>query len=111
MQWKPYIPDTTNWENAFLNKKYKQFYVVDKAKNLGENVHPVKLVSPAATTVEQARASMKRYHDEDDDDFDMEDSHPVKRQRQGIKKPARKRQPYVRNNQRHERVKSRKNRT
>ena len=106
MQWKPYIPDTSNWENAFLNKKCKPFYVVDKANNLGENVHPVKLVSPVATTVEQAKASMKRYHSDDDYDFDIEDSHPVKRQRYDIKKGAQKREPYVRHNQRRERIKS-----
>ena len=50
----------------------KKIYVVNKAKNLGENVQAVKLVSPAATTVEQAKASMKRYHSDEDEYFDLE---------------------------------------
>jgi len=61
MTLNPYIPDVDSWKNYFKNpaKYYKDIYVINKPVQQGKNLEGIKLVSPTAQMVEQARSTLQ----------------------------------------------------
>lgn len=68
IKYSPYIPDVDAWVKFYENqpKEYKNFYTIGKAKQKGEDMQPMKLVSPTEMAVDQARASVKREREIED---------------------------------------------
>ena len=67
MSYSPYIPNVEGYEHYFKNqpKEYKRFYTISHTKQLGENLEPIKLVSPTEQTLEQARMSLQRMKEDE----------------------------------------------
>ena len=85
IKYSPYIPNTDAWVEYFKNqpKEYKKFYTIGRPKQKGEEMDPIKLVTPTAQAVEQAKSTMKRQHDiEDIFDNIIKIRGTVKKQRQ-----------------------------
>ena len=51
----PYVPDIESWKHVFTPRTSTigKIRVVKKVKNLGENLEPVKLVTPTAQAIVQ----------------------------------------------------------
>lgn len=62
IKYSPYIPNVDAWVEFYKNqpKEYKQFYTIGKAKQRGEDMNPIKLISPTESVIEQAKSSLKR---------------------------------------------------
>ncbi len=60
MSLKPYIPDPDVWKYYFSNpsREYREFYTVSKSKQQGNGDGSIKLVSPTAHAIEQAKATI-----------------------------------------------------
>ena len=56
------------WQKHFENppKETKKFYTIAKSKQLGEQLIPLKLVSPTEQLVDQAKSNLKRERDGDE---------------------------------------------
>ena len=56
MSYSPYIPNTEAWIEHFKNpsKEHKKFYTLSKTKHLGQDMEPLKFVTPTEAMVEQA---------------------------------------------------------
>ena len=69
VKYSPYIPNVESWIEYFKNqpKEYKSFYTIGRPKHRGEDMDPIKLVSPTEQAVEQAKSRMKRKREEEDD--------------------------------------------
>ena len=76
MAYSLYVPNTDTWREHFLKgqTKQKSFYTINKSKKLGESLDAVKIVSPTEQMVEQAKSTLKRYHEEEE----LADHHPQK---------------------------------
>ena len=65
-----YIPDGDAWKKYFANppsSDHKKFYTIQgKAQQHGENLDGIKLVTPTAQVIQQARATMERIHKSDE---------------------------------------------
>lgn len=60
MSSSPYIPNIEAWKKNFGKSKRKNFHIISNAKQTGEDIQPVKLVTPTAQIVAQAKSTMKR---------------------------------------------------
>ena len=68
IKYSPYIPNTDAWVKYFKNQpqEYKKFYTIGRPKQKGEDMDPIKLVTPTEQAVEQARSAIKRQIDIED---------------------------------------------
>lgn len=68
MSFSPYIPNMKAWKEHFQNppKSYKTFYTIGRAKQHGEQLDPIKLVTPTEMVVEQAKSDLQRERYMDD---------------------------------------------
>lgn len=93
MSYSPYIPNIDAWKHHFQNppKETKSFYTIGLAKHHGQNMEPIKLISPTEQVVEQAKSVMKRKRE--NDDFDTYNFKKKKRKtnKKVIKKSSQKR--------------------
>ena len=69
MSYSVYIPNIDAWKQHFKHppKGNKKFYTISTTKQQhGEDMEPIKLVTPTQSVVEQARSNLKRMcRDED----------------------------------------------
>ena len=67
IKYSPYIPNVEAWIDYFKNqpKEYKKFYTIGRPKQRGEDMDPIKMVSPTEQVVEQAKSRMKRAREDD----------------------------------------------
>ena len=67
IKYSPYIPNVDAWVDYFKNqpKGHKRFYSIGGSKQRGEEMDPIKLVSPTEQSVQQAKSRMKREQEED----------------------------------------------
>ena len=63
----PYIPDMQKWITHFAKsgKGIKQFYTLHTNDENENKKYIVKLVTPTAQTIEQAKSALKRQHEDD----------------------------------------------
>ena len=85
IKFSPYIPNVEAWVDYFKDqpKEYKKFYTIGRPKLKGEDMNPIKLVTPTEQVIEQARSEMKRQRDEDNKPY----SPPKKRRKISRKIP------------------------
>ena len=67
IKYSPYIPNVEAWVDYFKNqpKEYKKFYTIGRPKQKGEDMDPIKMISPTEQVVEQAKSRMKRAREDD----------------------------------------------
>jgi hypothetical protein len=90
IKFSPYIPNVEAWIDYFKEQpnEYKKFYIIGRPKQKGEDMNPIKLITPTEQVVEQARSQMKR---ENDNDTDYEDiSKPRRKRKRNITKSSAK---------------------
>jgi len=68
MSYSPYIPNIDVWKDHFKNppKENKRFYTIGRVKHHGQDMDPIKLVTPTEQVVEQAKSTLKRSREMDD---------------------------------------------
>ena len=69
MSYSVYIPNIDAWKQHFKHppKGNKKFYTISTTKQQhGEDMEPIKLVTPTQSVVEQARSNLKRMRRDED---------------------------------------------
>ena len=67
MSYSPYIPNIKAWVEHFKHprKEQKRFYTLQTGKQLGEDMEPLKFVSATEQMVDQAKSSLEREREND----------------------------------------------
>ena len=62
IKYSPYIPNVDAWVKFYQNqpREYKRFYTIGKPKHKGEDMDPIKLVTPTESVTERAKSTLKR---------------------------------------------------
>lgn len=86
IKFSPYIPNVEAWVEFYKHQpnENRTFYTIGKAKQKGEELDAIKLITPTESVIEQAKSSLKR-------EREIEDTFPIaKKSRQSKKKPPRR---------------------
>lgn len=68
IKFSPYIPNVEAWVEFYKNQadEYKPFYTIGKPKQKGEEMDPIKLITPTESVIERAKSTLKRERETDD---------------------------------------------
>ena len=81
IKFSPYIPNVEAWTHYFEDqpKEYKKFYTIGRPKQKGEEMNPIKLVTPTQQVIEQARSQMKRQNETENEVQEVTKKRKIKR--------------------------------